>query len=121
MGTSATFGTLGGIAVSLDGRTVYVSDEFNHNIREIDVESATVKDLAGLQNMFPASGGFVDGQGSSAFFNRPEGLALTGDGASLLIADYSNFAIRSIDIGTGVVSTIAGNGETGCKSEGPNV
>src|ERR671935_220052 len=51
--------------------------------------------------------GFANGDGA-ARFNTPQGLAL--DGETLYVADTTNHAIRRVDLGTGVVSTIVGTG-----------
>lgn len=44
-----------------------------------------------------------------AAFNHPQGMAL--DGNLLYVADTENHAIRRVDLGSGVVETVAGTGE----------
>ncbi|MCA1833648.1 MAG: alkyl hydroperoxide reductase [Actinomycetota bacterium] len=56
-------------------------------------------------------GGFSDGEGTDARFRHPNGLAVNGD--VLFVADTGNHAIREIDLGSGVVKTLAGTGEKG--------
>lgn len=56
--------------------------------------------------------GFVDGTNVNARYNAPYGLAFDGS-HTLYIADALNHAIRKIDITTGIVSTILGNGVAG--------
>lgn len=51
--------------------------------------------------------GFVDGTGSVARFNLPQGM--TTDGTYLYVADYLNNVIRKIDPATQAVSTFAGS------------
>ena len=55
--------------------------------------------------------GFVDGQGRDARFNIPRGIAVDKDG-NLLVADCNNHAIRKVTR-TGLVTTVAGNGQAG--------
>jgi len=51
----------------------------------------------------PDVSGYVDGDKDTARFNRPVGLALSGDG-QLFVADYDNAMLRRVDPGSGRVS-----------------
>jgi len=98
---SATFN--GPVAVAVDASgNVYVADQNNNMIREISVAGA-VTTLAGS-----GSPGFVNGTGTSASFNSPNGVAVDGNG-NVYVADLINRAIRKITP-AGVVTTFAGNG-----------
>jgi len=55
--------------------------------------------------------GFLDGGSSESRFWLPMGI--TTDGVNLFVADALNHAIRRIEIGTGVVTTVAGTGNIG--------
>lgn len=55
--------------------------------------------------------GYVDGAWDAAQFNQPQGLALSGDGTTLYIADSTNHLIRCADLATHTVTTIAGTGQ----------
>lgn len=72
-----------------------------------------VSDLAGKLEQAIGSGkaGFADGGASEATFRQPQGLALAANGNTLYVADTANHAIRSIDLATGSVTTIAGTGQ----------
>ena len=102
-GTNAMFNRPAGLAVS--GDTLYVADQNNHRIRAIDLASAnkTVSTIAGS-----STPGHADGAGAAARFNTPTGLAVSGD--TLYVADYNNHRIRAIDITSGTVRDIAGDG-----------
>jgi len=106
---TATFTTLGGIAVAADD-TVYVGEFTGNRIRRI--KGGVVSTLAGS-----GTGGFVNGQGTAAQFFKPEFIAVGPDG-KLYVADYINNAVRVVTP-EGLVSTFAGfSGKTG-GADGP--
>jgi sugar lactone lactonase YvrE len=82
---------------------LYVADSSNHRIRRI-TRDGVVSTFAGTTS------GFLDGTGTNARFNSPQGLALDSAGV-LYVADTNNHRIRRIT-SDGVVSTLAGNGTT---------
>ncbi|HEY2324047.1 MAG TPA: hypothetical protein VGJ82_14415, partial [Thermoanaerobaculia bacterium] len=92
-------------AVSDSAGNVYVADIYNDSIRKI--RAGIVSTLAGN-----GYSGAVDGTGSAARFNSPQGLAIDA-GANVYVADHDNQAIRKITP-AGVVTTFAGHlGSTG--------
>jgi sugar lactone lactonase YvrE len=99
-GSAARFYGPEGIAVDGAGN-LYVADNLNHTIRKVTPNGA-VTTLAGTAG----SSGSIDGTGSAARFNFPEGVAVDGSG-NLYVADFGNFLIRKITT-AGVVTTLAG-------------
>ncbi len=98
------------ICFGLDG-SMYVSDFLNQRIRKIDTE--------GMVSTFAGSGsaGYVDGQGTAAWFNYPRGIVMDDTG-NLYIGDSWNHRIRKITP-DGTVTTWAGGGlTTGVQSVG---
>ena len=107
-GSTAQFDGPSYLAVS--GTTLYVADYDNHRIRAIDLASTnkTVSTIAGS-----GTPGHADGVGAAAQFNGPSGLAVSEDEKTLYVADYNNHRIRAIDITSGTVRDIAGDGTLG--------
>ncbi len=99
---------------------LFVADSGHHRVIVATLDGQ-------VQRVFGSVRGFRDGDGASALFDSPQGLALDGD--SLYVADTRNHLIRRIDLATGPaggtpalpgVSTIAGNGERHFRiQEGP--
>ena len=102
-GTAARFAAPYGLAT--DGANVYVADTNNNAIRQIVIATAVVTTLAGDS---AGASGYVDGTGTSARFDFPNGLATDGAG-KVYVADSGNNTIRKIDINTQAVSTLAGS------------
>jgi sugar lactone lactonase YvrE len=96
------------VAVVVDRAGVlYVADRNNHRIRRITSDGNVIT-VAGT-----GTAGFNEGPANGAMFNTPYGVALDASERFLYVADYLNHAIRRIDLSSGVVSTIAGNGTAG--------
>jgi len=100
-GSAARFNSPSRLA--LDGAgNLFVSETSNHTIRKI-TPGGVVTTVAGLAGVT----GLVDGNGATARFNMPSGLAVDGSG-NLLVGDLNNNRIRRItpagDVSTLVLS-----------------
>ncbi|WP_295801703.1 putative Ig domain-containing protein [Mucilaginibacter sp.] len=96
--TTATFNFPQQMIKDVSGN-MYVADANNNAIRKITpagVVTTFAGDLTGLL-------GLVDGTGTAALFNYPDGIAIDGSG-NLFVSDYTNNAIRKITPGA-VVTT----------------
>jgi DNA-binding beta-propeller fold protein YncE len=90
----------------LDGRTLYVADSLNHRIRRIDLDTNVVDCIAGT----PEPGYSGDGGPAiEAQLDFPTDIELGPDGR-LYVADRYNHAVRAIDLTTGIIDTVVGNG-----------
>jgi streptogramin lyase len=88
-GLAVRFATPSDVAVDESGN-VYVTDSYVNTIRKI-TPAGVVTTFAGTAN----SSGNTDGQGSSARFNGPFGVAVDGNG-NVYVADTGNNSIRTI-------------------------
>ncbi|WP_395076817.1 IPT/TIG domain-containing protein [Flavobacterium sp.] len=99
IGSSALFKNPRGLTIDLSGN-LYVADQNNHKIRKITA-AGVVTTIAG------SISGFADGEGSTAKFSFPSGIAVD-DLGNIYVSDTFNHKIRKISP-SGIVSTFAGS------------
>jgi len=87
---------------------LYVVEMQNHVVRKIDATNGHISTIAG--NGTKSFGG-DGGPATKAQLNQPHSIALDEKRGGLFIADILNHRIRRVDLKTGVIETIAGNGE----------
>ncbi|MEQ8789543.1 MAG: hypothetical protein RIC55_24830 [Pirellulaceae bacterium] len=96
-----------------DGNMFFVEMQ-NHLIRRVDAKTGKISTVAGTgQRGYGGDGG----PAVKARFAQPHSIALDGKGG-LYVADIGNHRIRRIDLESGTVDTIAGNGEKKLPVEG---
>jgi uncharacterized protein (TIGR03437 family) len=83
-----------------------VADNFNHRIRKINLTTMVITTVAGIGT--PGYSG-DNGPAMSAQLRFPTGIAEDAAG-NLYIADNGNSVVRRVNASTGVITTIAGNG-----------
>ena len=122
-----------GIAVAANG-DLYMSSEWSNNIRRVDARTGIITRFAGLDGRhypleaggsrpyggpgFSLQGYHGDGgPAAAAAFWHPEHLAFDSRG-DLYVCDNSNDRIRKIDMTTGIVSTVLGNGHRASNGDG---
>jgi sugar lactone lactonase YvrE len=93
---------------------VFVADQGNHRIRKIDAATKLISTIAGT-----GSGGFSGdgGPATAARIFSPFGLAIDASG-NLYFCDDDNYRIRRIDAGSGIITTVAGNGLNDFSGDG---
>ncbi|MEK7537644.1 MAG: hypothetical protein AAB619_01570 [Patescibacteria group bacterium] len=99
-----------GLAISKDGKTLYVADSDNNRIRTINVATGQTALLAGT-----GKAGLRDGAAKTAQFKRPVSLLLSSNGKTLYVVELGNHAIRTIDLVKKRVATMVGNGRAGYR------
>jgi sugar lactone lactonase YvrE len=102
------------LAVTPDG-DIYVADTWNNRIRKIDARTGLITVVAGTgRKGFNGDGG----PAAQADFGGIYCASLSPDGQKLYAADLDNRRVRVVDLATGVVTTVAGNGSKGAPADG---
>ncbi|MFI5260171.1 MAG: hypothetical protein ACHQ01_11300 [Candidatus Limnocylindrales bacterium] len=102
------------LAVARNG-DVFVADTWNNRVREIDARSGRITNVAGTgRKGFSGDGG----PATQADFGGIYCLALDETAQTLDLADLDNRRVRRVDLKTGIVSTVAGNGKKGLPADG---
>ena len=100
-----------GVTVDSAGN-LYIADTSNHRIRRVDSEGVITTIAGDGTRGFGGDGG----PATQAQLRNPEDVAVDSAG-NLYIADTSNHRIRRVD-SEGVITTIAGSGESGFDGDG---
>ena len=111
---NATFNGMHSLAIGPDG-TVYLADTWNNRIRTYDPKSGKIAAFAGTGEK-----GFSGDSGSAAKakFGGIYSVAFDAGGKNIVLADLDNRRVRKIELASGLVTTVAGNGEKGVPADG---
>ena len=99
------------LGIAFVGTNLFVADGGNHTIRRVTTPAGDVDTFAGSAGQ----PGFADGQGDSARFSSPDGIAAVG--SVLYVADRGNHAVRRIST-TRNVTTFAGTPDAATTRNG---
>ena len=97
------------------GQQMYVADTRNHTVRKIDLKTGFISTVAGTGKVGYSGDG---GPATKAEFNGTFAIDVDPRGRNLYVADLGNRRVRKIDLKSGIVTTIAGNGEKGVPQDG---
>lgn len=111
--TSASINAPRGVVAAADG-SLYIAEGLGHVLRRVS-PGGVISTIAGT-----GARGFRAGANpaTSSPFSAPGQLALSDDGATVVIADTDNFAVRALTLSTGILTTVAGNGSKAWTPDG---
>lgn len=110
----ATFNGMHNCDVTPNG-DLLIGDSWNHCIRKVHAKSGVVTTIAGNgQKGFSGDGG----PAMEATFDFVMCITLSPDKNVVHVADLNNRRIRAVDLRSGLVSTVAGNGTKGVPVDG---
>ena len=103
--TAATIGECWGVASDASGN-IFIADYTMHRVHRVDGSTGIIKTIAGNGTAgFSGDGG----PATAAQLNTPEYIACDFSG-NVYVCDWSMERIRKINMSTGIISTVAGNG-----------
>ncbi|MET0288706.1 MAG: hypothetical protein ABW178_03680 [Pseudoxanthomonas sp.] len=97
--------------LAANAERLYVADTGHHRVLECTHAGRVLRQFGS------GAGDLMDGEAEHAAFRRPHGLALMRE--FLYVADTGNHALRRINLRSGQVDTLVGNGREGLPIEGP--
>jgi hypothetical protein len=103
------------IGMAVDGAgNFYFADFGAHRIRKVNVSTGIITTVAGT-----GTAGFTGdgGPATSAEINAPTGVEIDASG-NLYVSDFGNNRIREVNASTGIITTVAGNGNYGYTGDG---
>lgn len=103
-------------AIVMNGEDqLFIADTHNNRVLRRDIATGETVTVAGNgEKGFSGDGG----PAMEAAFNGIFAIDLAPDGKQLYVADLTNKRIRRIDLASGVVTTVAGNGQEGVPADG---
>lgn len=113
MAAFATFGSPASMAIDTSGN-LFITDQYNKVIRKINRTTNIVTTVCGS-----GGGGFGGdaGPATAANLEQPEGVWVDKQG-NIYVVDKGNQRVRKVDVLTGIISTVAGNGTNGYSGDG---
>ena len=117
-GEPATAAALSGpLALAVDHKQhLYIADRGNNRIRRVDTTTGLIATIAGTGAAGPMANGI---HASETSFATLRDLCFGPDG-QLYIADGDSHCIGRLDLDTGIISIVAGTGQSGyCGDGGP--
>jgi sugar lactone lactonase YvrE len=100
--------------VALDSvGNVYIADTYNSRIRRVDAITGVITTVAGSYGYGYAGD---NGSATAASLAMPHGVAIDSSG-NIFIVDTNNKRIRKVDALTSVITTVAGNGDSGYSGD----
>lgn len=94
---------------------LFIADTHNNRVLRRDIATGETITVAGNGEKGYSGDG---GPATAAAFNGIYAIDLAPDGKQLYIADLTNKRIRRVDLGSGIVTTVAGNGQEGVPADG---
>jgi len=116
--TSASLDTVNDVARDGAGN-LYFGEPFGHDFRRVDAATGTLKTVAGNgTGAFSGDGG----PATAAAVQDPQGVAVDATGTSLYLSTATNTRfsgrVRKVDLRTGLISTVGGNGTSAFTGDG---
>jgi len=99
--------------VADDAGNIYIADSGNNRVRKVSTDGRIITIAGSGRDDFGGDGG----PATAAHFSNPSGLTLDKSG-NLFIVDRFNLRVRKVNLGSGIVTTVAGNGQAGFSGDG---
>ncbi len=111
---AAIFNAMHSLAIAPSGE-IYIADTLNNRVRKIDPRTGLISPFAGTGKKA------YSGDGVPALMADCGGIyciAFSPDAKTLFLVDLDNRRIRAVDMQTGIIRLIAGNGQRGVPADG---
>jgi hypothetical protein len=111
---AAKFNGIHNLAIAPSG-DIYLADTWNCRVRKIDAKSGTIQSIAGTgEKSFGGDGGPATQAKVAGIYC----VALDANAENIYLADLHNLRVRAVDLRSGIIRTVAGNGSKGIPMDG---
>jgi hypothetical protein len=97
------------------GETMYIADTGNFCVRKVDLKTGLISTVAGTGKKGNSGDG---GPATQAACGGIYCVAIDAEQKHLYLCDLDNKRIRVVDLSTGIIATLAGNGKRGVPADG---
>ena len=95
--------------------TLYTTDSKNHIVMKIATSNFQVFTVAGIFSEHGSDGDGLDA--TSGLLNTPKGISFDSERNDVYVADSQNYKVRKVD-SSGILTTVAGTGDSGATIDG---
>ena len=107
--TACSIGAATGVVVDSFGN-LFIAESDNYRVRKVSSSDGKIRTVAGLTYN-------EGGQAGAAYLDYPRAVA-TDSAGNLFVADASMNVVRKVNMSTGTITTVAGNGTAGFLGDG---
>ncbi len=116
---TATGSAVSPYSIAVDGNdNLYIAEAYNQRVRRVDLSTGLITTVAGTGTQGNVDDDPTNPTAAGSQVNTPVDVVVDSDG-DLYISELGNFRVRRVDVGTGQITTVAGNGTRGSTDDDP--
>ena len=109
-------------SLALQGQDLYILQADGNSLLKLNLSTGVLTLVAGTPDSpdceDPETPCGDEGPATEAQFANPRSVRLNPEATALFISDFFNNRVRKIDLATGIITTVAGNGQEGSAGDG---
>jgi DNA-binding beta-propeller fold protein YncE len=107
-------------SLALHGQDLYILQADGNSVLKVNLSTGILTLVAGTPDVEcedPESPCGDEGPATEAQFTNPRSVRLNPEATALFVSDFFNNRVRKVDLATGIITTVAGNGQEGSAGD----